>query len=634
MEAVGASRDRCNPGGDSNFDWAGIGDGHACLAHGSTHTLGKIGGGLDVGARQEGDELLAAEASEDVAGTGRPKHHAGNGTKDLVADEVSIGVVDALEVVQIEDGNAEGPRLFQATTEEDILCSLDGGAAAEQARQLIVAGKEGELAHQFAQLIVTCAQGFFDPAQLAMVSHVDDRTGIGAGAVMQRGGRNCCREGAVIGASGHHREVRHTPARCEQRPHQGKVVVRGKQHARAALQHFERREPEQRFAGAGVEHHMVLSISRHDAVRAGEQHQLQHFGVGEQFDEVWRVVHASSRIDQRSASGGNGGAVIGIGGRGGRVQAGSSPGYTSVMAVCVVPASFARAMRDVYGDAGGAWLEELPSLVEAACKRWSLEAAEPAWPLTYNYVAPVTQADGSAAILKVGFPSKEQRTEAAALRHFAGDGMAALLAEAPELGALLLERLDPGQSLEVLEDDVAATSAAAGVMRRLRRPAPAGEGFPTVSDWGRGFAKMRATFGDAPPFSPALASQAEELFAALLASSGEQLLLHGDLHHGNILSARRAPWQAIDPKGVIGEAAYETGALLRNPRALFLQRNAGQAIERRLAELADELAVDRERLRGWGIAQAVLSAWWSYEDHGRGWEMAMTCAELLARGTA
>ena len=43
---------------------------------------------------------------------------------------------------------------------------------------------------------------------------------------------------------------------------------------------------------------------------------------------------------------------------------------------------------------------------------------------------------------------------------------------------LLLERLVPGTLLGTLEDDEAATSAAATVMRQLWRPVPAGHPFP------------------------------------------------------------------------------------------------------------------------------------------------------------
>jgi len=129
--------------------------------------------------------------------------------------------------------------------------------------------------------------------------------------------------------------------------------------------------------------------------------------------------------------------------------------------------------------------------------------------------------------------------------------------------------------------------------------------------------------------------EGEALFAELLASSAPPILLHGDLHHDNILSAHvssagRQPWLAIDPKGVVGEPAYEVGALLRN---LWPDRhthsNPGRLLERRLHRLAEELALDPARVRGWAVAQAVLSAVWGIEDN-EGWGAALADAELLS----
>jgi streptomycin 6-kinase len=117
----------------------------------------------------------------------------------------------------------------------------------------------------------------------------------------------------------------------------------------------------------------------------------------------------------------------------------------------------------------------------------------------------------------------------------------------------------------------------------------------------------------------------------LLASAGEPALLHGDLHHGNILADGPAAWRAIDPKGLVGEPAYEAGALLRNPLPeLLAWPDPRRILSRRLDVLAGALGFDRARLRDWGFAQAVLSGWWSFEDHGHGWEPAIACAELLA----
>jgi len=59
--------------------------------------------------------------------------------------------------------------------------------------------------------------------------------------------------------------------------------------------------------------------------------------------------------------------------------------------------------------------------------------------------------------------------------------------------------------------------------------------------------------------------------------------------------------------------------------------NLERLLARRADQLAQELELNRERIVGWGFAQAVLSAWWSLEDHDSGWEPAIACAEILAR---
>ncbi len=116
----------------------------------------------------------------------------------------------------------------------------------------------------------------------------------------------------------------------------------------------------------------------------------------------------------------------------------------------------------------------------------------------------------------------------------------------------------------------------------------------------------------------------------MLASAAAPVLLHGDLHHGNVLAARREPWLAIDPKGLIGEPAFETVALLHNPERLLSAPQPGRILARRVDQLSEHLGFDRQRIRGWGIAQGVLAAYWGLEDAGQVWEQALTCAQLLA----
>jgi streptomycin 6-kinase len=294
-----------------------------------------------------------------------------------------------------------------------------------------------------------------------------------------------------------------------------------------------------------------------------------------------------------------------------------------------LPEVFIQTQHELYGEEGAAWLAMLPQLIAQCEARWSLTAGPPFANLSYNYVAPATRADGTPVILKLGVPNNELVTEIEALRLYDGHGICQLIDADAERGILLLEALQPGTMLSAVSDDETATAIAAGVMRQLWRPIPADHPFPTTARWAKGLERLRTEFnGGTGPFPSQLVEQAQRLYAELLASAAEPVLLHGDLHHFNILQAERQPWLAIDPKGVVGEPAYETGALLRNPSNGIVQDRRIQA--RRVDQLAAELALDRQRILGWGIAQAVLSAWWSYEDHGHGWEPMIGLAELLA----
>jgi streptomycin 6-kinase len=291
-------------------------------------------------------------------------------------------------------------------------------------------------------------------------------------------------------------------------------------------------------------------------------------------------------------------------------------------------------MIEMYGDAGQVWLNELPARIADFERRWAIRVAMPFANLSYNYVAPAVRPGGAQLILKLGMPHPELASEIAALRLYDGSGSARLIEAEPERGALLIERLLPGNMLLELTDDDEATRIAAQVMRALWRPtppAPEEAVFPTAARWAAGLQRLRARYdGGTGPLPKDMVERSEALFAELLASSGAPMLLHGDLHHENILSAERAPWLVIDPKGLIGEAEYEVGALIRNPlpRLLALP-DVTATLERRFDILAETLGFDHQRMIAWSWAQAILSAWWHIEDHGHGWEPTIALAERL-----
>jgi streptomycin 6-kinase len=220
--------------------------------------------------------------------------------------------------------------------------------------------------------------------------------------------------------------------------------------------------------------------------------------------------------------------------------------------------------------------------------------------------------DDRPVVLKIVKEGGDEWTSGAVLEAFDGNGVVRVLDCAG--GALLLERLSPGTpltSLVVSGDDHRATAILADVMRRMSPRLPP-TGTATVEDWGEGFARHAARRDSSIP-RPLLAD-AERLYGSLCRSQSRVRLLHGDLHHDNVLHDSERGWVAIDPKGVVGELEYETGATLRNPQGHPVLFTDPAVITKRVDQLAHALELDTGRILGWAFAQAVLSAIWTVED--------------------
>ena len=104
----------------------------------------------------------------------------------------------------------------------------------------------------------------------------------------------------------------------------------------------------------------------------------------------------------------------------------------------------------------------------------------------------------------------------------------------------------------------------------------------------------------------------------LCASAPAPVLLHGDLHHDNVLRATREPWLAIDPHGLIGDPGYEVGALLFNPEPGDRDGALTALVPARVEQLAQETGLPPERVVAWGFVKAVLSDVWTVEDWSPG----------------
>jgi streptomycin 6-kinase len=278
----------------------------------------------------------------------------------------------------------------------------------------------------------------------------------------------------------------------------------------------------------------------------------------------------------------------------------------------VIPELLARNAREAWGADGERWLAALPARLDHLAAAWQLELGAP-YALTYHWVCRARTADGTPAVLKTG---PDLAREAAALAAWDGSGAVRLLRVAED--ALLLERADPGTRAAHLvpDTDEQATAAAVEVLRRLHVAAPPAEGLPTLAE--------HLTDLDAHLADPArdrlvaheLVGRAAGLARELLAGAPPgAALLHGDLHHDNVLLARDG-WLAIDPHGVVGDPGYDAGAWLYNPPELTSDA-VPVLVPARVEQLADGLGQPLDRIIAWGFVQAVLSAVWTADTGSR-----------------
>lgn len=278
---------------------------------------------------------------------------------------------------------------------------------------------------------------------------------------------------------------------------------------------------------------------------------------------------------------------------------------------------------ELRSDEGRSWLASLPSMVAELEAEWGLRTGSPFTRGTGAWTAPAITAEGEPAVLKVGWPHREARYKADGLRLWDGAGAVRVLRSDGRRWAMLIERCVPGLALDEcgLTGREAMDAAADVLLRLWSAPVPSGAPFEQLGDVTREWAGLVRGRMDRhrPPFDAGLV----ELGASLLETlpvGGRTVVLHGDFNPGNILSAARAPFLAIDAKPMVGDAAYD-------PSQLVTQLD-GMTVEARAGYFAGMVDVPVERILAWGVARSVEGALW---DVAQGRTADLEAARTLAR---
>ena len=283
----------------------------------------------------------------------------------------------------------------------------------------------------------------------------------------------------------------------------------------------------------------------------------------------------------------------------------------------MLPDGVPRGLREQawLGQEWQRWLDDLPRLATEVVEDWQLRPDGPPLHGFCSLVLPVRTTAGRPAALKLGLPGDDTAQEHLALRHWAGRGAVELLRADPGRRALLLERLHTEDLHEV--DVLTACEIVAGLYRRLHLPAPAS--LVTLPARAGGWLDTLAGLPRDAPLPRRFVEQALGHGRDLVADEGSSgVLVHGDLHYGNVLAADREPWLAIDPQPLSGDPHYEVAPLLWNRwDEVVASGDVRTAVRRRFHTVVDSAGLDEDRARAWVVVREVVNAQWALADAER-----------------
>lgn len=281
----------------------------------------------------------------------------------------------------------------------------------------------------------------------------------------------------------------------------------------------------------------------------------------------------------------------------------------SAQTVALPPGVQAMAGR---GPAWADWVHLLPGVLRDLLAEWELRIDGDPLHGFAAIVVPVVTRSGLMAVLKVGYPDEETALEHLALTRWDGDGAVRLLRADPHRRALLLEHLR-GRDLGD-HGDLESCEVVADLYSRLHVPAPAQ--FRRLSAaLVAPLTQLRALERSAP-LPRRMVEQAVSLAGDFVKDEEtDGILIHTDLHYGNVLMGGRETWLAIDPKPLSGDPHYELAPMLWN-RTGELAGDLRNGIRRRFHALVDGSGLDEDRARDWVVVRMVINAIWRLADHG------------------
>ncbi len=265
----------------------------------------------------------------------------------------------------------------------------------------------------------------------------------------------------------------------------------------------------------------------------------------------------------------------------------------------------------------------MPGDFEPYLTRWKLSPDGAPLQTHSSRLLPVRHG-GQPAMLKIAMAEQERRA-CRLMVWWDGDGAARVFAH--DDGVLLMERLAGSRSLNAMArggeaGDEEAALILCGALARLHAPRGTAPGMLAPTE------QWLADLWPVAESRGGILARSADMARLLLAAPQDVAVLHGDLHHDNVLDGGARGWLAIDPHALIGERGFDYANIFCNPEGTDIPISAGR-LARRADVVAEASGLDRRRLLMWVMTYAGLSAaWYLQDDDEAGARLPLAVAEV------
>ena len=280
----------------------------------------------------------------------------------------------------------------------------------------------------------------------------------------------------------------------------------------------------------------------------------------------------------------------------------------------ILPNKYIETILKILGKKGKEWLNNIDSIIEKNAELYNLSEIKPVNNLTYNLVMTAISKEYGEVIVKIGLPDRETIQEITTLKYFNVNFACKCYASDFNDLFYVLEKLKPGTDLlKVKEKD-----------KRINIFCELAQNLPVICTESVDLPTYRKTLDIA--FDKArnnkdeyckiidLVEIADNIYSEIESLNLNKYILHGDLHHTNILLDNNT-YKAIDPHGRIGEKILELGVFIKNE--LMIYGDSKKEIEETINVIAKKINENEIMIAKVTFIILVLSCCWNIEDNNQ-----------------